>query len=391
MTSRDHQLGRTLRAVLVEEAAQMQIDTSGAAARLQRELPAVGRRHRRRVATAFAAGVASAAAVAAAIVVVGHTNDDSAPTPPADSAPTPPADSAAPLPADDATQPFYFDLNTGEVTPIGSGPIGELLSRDGLMFRLSPDGERLIWWTCKGEDVGCSAEDEMGMARRDGSTVTTWRLPRGLNGYNANWSVDGTKVVYQLRSSPSPSFGALYVRDLTTGTDTRVTDLPSDPAESANLWDWSVRPSLSPDGQRVLYPLPRTEVPFTRFTVWSVPITGGEPELELRRASDSLVEYLPDGRIAYFSGSAGVGQGIMAIDEGGAHRTLATAPTIGTSWIEVSADGSKIAFEAADTYLDTGTITVGDLATGETAEVVFGEDAQWVDDDTLLVIPGQTR
>ena len=227
------------------------------------------------------------------------------------------------------------------------------------------------------------------MARLDGSTVTTWRLPRGLNGYNAGWSADGTKVVYQLRSSPSANLGALYVRDLTTDTDTRVADLPSGPLESANFWDWAVRPSLSPDGQRVLYALPRTEVPFNRFNVWSVPITGGELELELRRASDSLVEYLPDGRIAYYSGSTGVGQRIMAIDEGGGRRTLATAPTIGTEFIEVSADGSKIAFEAADSPLDTGTITVRDLATGEAAQVVFGEDAQWVDDDTLLVIPGQ--
>ncbi|MGH3506294.1 MAG: TolB family protein [Nocardioidaceae bacterium] len=375
MTSRDDQLGPTLRAVLLEEAKQMQIDTSDAAARLQRELPAVGRRHRRQVATAIAAGVASAAAVAATIVVAGHTNDDSAPTPP--------ADSAAPLPAGDATQPFYFDLDTGDVTPIGSGPIGDLLNR--AQFRLSPDGERLVWWTCGGE--GCSAEDDMGMARLDGSSVTTWRLPRGLKGYNANWSADGMKVVYQLRSSPSRNFGALYVRDLTTGTDTRVANLRSEPAKSASLWDWNVRPSLSPDGKRVLYPLPRAEAPFTRFNVWSVPITGGEPELELRRASDSLVEYLPDGRIAYMSGSAGEGRRLMAIDEGGARRTLATAPVIGSTWIEASADGSKIAIEAAESPLLTGTINVVDLATGETAQVAFGEDAQWVDDHTLLVLP----
>ena len=61
MNSRDHQLGRTLRAVLVEEAERMQVDTSDAAARLQRELPAVARRHRRQVTTAIAAGVAAAA------------------------------------------------------------------------------------------------------------------------------------------------------------------------------------------------------------------------------------------------------------------------------------------------------------------------------------------
>jgi Tol biopolymer transport system component len=252
--------------------------------------------------------------------------------------------------------------------------VGALLSDPFVDFKLSPDGETVLWWTA----IPYSDEGEMGVAALGGSAIETWRLPRGLDGFDGSWSADGTKVVYELRHARSFDIGDLYVRDLTTGDDTRVTGLEGEGEGDAE--GWSVRPRFSPDARSILYNLPSAAPKQT----WSVPVTGGEPTVAIRNALEA--QYLPDGRIAYLADS-GDGQRIMVIDQRGDRHTLATGTYVGSE-LHASPDGTRVAYEDAVDWDDRGAITILDLATGETAQVTFGEEVAWVDDDTLLVTPG---
>jgi Tol biopolymer transport system component len=50
-------------------------------------------------------------------------------------------------------------------------------------------------------------------------------------------------------------------------------------------------------------------------------------------------------------------------------------------WPRLSPDGSKIA------YQDGGSIYVVDLFTRESSKVADGDNAEWLDNDTLIVAP----
>jgi Tol biopolymer transport system component len=85
-----------------------------------------------------------------------------------------------------------------------------------------------------------------------------------------------------------PISGYVFVHDLSSGQTTQLTDLEL----SAAGW-WFMSPRFSPDGREVILHLPRDSYGTTKFDLWSVPVTGGEPALVLRNALFPMV--LPNG------------------------------------------------------------------------------------------------
>jgi Tol biopolymer transport system component len=144
---------------------------------------------------------------------------------------------------------------------------------------------------------------------------------------------------------------------------------------------WWVPPSFSPDGRTVIFHLPRDSSATTQWDVWSVPATGGERRLVLENAAYPV--YLPDGKqIAFVSELTPdlTGRTISIADATGARRVLVKA--IHGIWsMTISPDGTRLA------YGDGGSIYVVDVSTGDSSKVADGDSAEWLDNDTLIVVP----
>jgi len=286
------------------------------------------------------------------------------------SEPQPSAQESPTVAPETISGPFFLDLRTGEMTPLAENLVG------GYRYAASPDGTRLAYGTC------CSAADVLTVANIDGTDARTL-APEGLNVYGHQWSPHGTKVVYQLRDGgtgeSAGDVGNLFVHDLSSGRRTQLTDLELTRA----AW-WYLSPSFSPDGRNVVFHLPRTPSGTTKWDVWSVPVTGGEPTLVLRNAAFPM--YFPDGKEVAFvvptsSNFAGYSIGTARAGGEGSRRTLVESEN--TVWLPtMSPDGTGIA------YRDGSSIYVVDVPTGESSKVADGETAAWLDDDTLLVNPG---
>jgi Tol biopolymer transport system component len=185
--------------------------------------------------------------------------------------------------------------------------------------------------------------------------------------------------VYQLRNGASDGLdlGNLFVQDLSSGQTTQLTDL-----ERSKAGWWFMSPSFSPDGRSVIFHLARDSSGDTKFDVWSVPVTGGEPSLVLRNALFPMV--LADGEGIAFVKPSGFdlsGGRILIADAEGSRRTLLEA-NVAIVFPAMSPDGSRIA------YQDGGSIYVVDVSTGESSKVADSYDnAAWLDNDTLIVAP----
>ena len=278
--------------------------------------------------------------------------------------------------------PFLLDLETSEQTALPENLAG------GFNYVPSPDGTQLVFGTC------CSGADVMTIANIDGTGEQVLNAPEGLNYYGARWSPDGTKLVYQARDGGGDDaltgdVGNLFVEDLSSGRSTQLTDL-----ELNRAWWWFLSPSFSPNAQKVIFHLPRSRSETTKFDVWSVPVTGGEPTLMLRNASFPMLGAdLPnDVRIAFVSPWPDdlAGQSIMAArplpppNISDINQTLVEAKD-SIWWPTMSPDGGRIA------YQDGGSIYVVDFAEAGLApvssKVTDGEIAEWLDNDTLIVVP----
>jgi Tol biopolymer transport system component len=341
---------------------------------LERQQKRQVRAARNRTVGAFVAVVAIG--VAAIALILGIRGGQNATTP-ADEPPT-----VAP---GTASGPFFLDLRTGERTPLPKAIVPEGVG-DGVIvnYTASPDGTRIAYSTCHHGD--CSKADEMVVADIDGSDARSVPVPEGLNGYAPHWSPDGTKIVYQLRNGASDGLdlGNLFVQDLSSGQTTQLTDL-----ELSTAGWWFMSPSFSSDGRSVIFHLARHSSGATKFDVWSVPVTGGEPTLVLRNALFPMV--LPDGEgIAVVEPSGFDLSGGRILIAGapvpGPPRTLVEA-NVAIEVPTMSPDGSRIA------YQDGGSIYVVDVATGESSKVADGVadgiyfNAAWLDNDTLIVAP----
>jgi Tol biopolymer transport system component len=283
--------------------------------------------------------------------------------------PTRPAGEPPPTAPAAVVHPFLLHLATGAQTPLAQNLAG------GYYYAASPDGTRLVFGT--GPDGGCSANEKVTLAGVDGSNAHTLHAPGGLNICGAQWSPDGSELVYQLRDGARPaSVGNLFVRDVSSGRTTQLTDL-----KLSRAWWWFLAPSFSPDGRTVIFQLPRSSTENTKWDAWSVPVTGGTPTLVVRDAS--LPRYLPDGRrIAFVTplpfDFAGDGISIANVNGRSPRESLVKADSE-ISWPAVSPDGTRIA------YQDFHTIRVVDVSTGASSKVADGETATWLDDGTLVV------
>jgi Tol biopolymer transport system component len=283
-----------------------------------------------------------------------------------------------------SSRPFFLDLETRQDDPATyageTRPLPENLA-GGQSYAASPDGTRLIYGT--GSGGGCQDGEVVTVANVDGTAVRTLRPPAGLNICGVDWSLDGTKLVYQLRNGADPyDVGNLFLHDLTTGQRTQITDLELTRA----AW-WFLSPSFSPSGRDVIFHMPRGSNETTRWDVWSVPVTGGEPLPVLRNAAFPMLRGEgPEGERIQFvepKSSDLAGQSLMTgrpIPGSDIRQTLVEA-NFSIWWPTLSPDGDRIA------YQDGGYIYVFDLFTRDSSKVAEGNTAEWLDFDTLIVTP----
>ena len=96
---------------------------------------------------------------------------------------------------------------------------------------------------------------------------TSWQLTTDPRDTSPTWSPDGTKVAYVHRQH---DHWEIYVIDVTTGQQTRLTDTPA-LADGSNAS--SVSPAWSPDGQYIAFLTNRTGM----WQIWVMDANGSKP------------------------------------------------------------------------------------------------------------------
>jgi Tol biopolymer transport system component len=278
----------------------------------------------------------------------------------------------APTTAELATKPYFLDLDTGQATLLPKSLEG------GYSYVASPDGTKLAYF---GDEPGSLIK----IANLDGTVVRTIRPPEGFEDQLPRWSPDGTRIVYVEREAGSQDdVGNIFVFDLSTGEKTQITDL-----ELTHAYTYDLSPSFSQSGDdSVVFHMPRSSAVETKWDVWTVPATGGEPELLLPDAYFAMTNPSPPGPDLYAiqflepSADGPAGRSIMTGHPETNRRTLVEANTNEGIWSPtMSPDGNRIA------YQEGGSIYVLEIATRETRMVAEGNTAEWLGNDTLIVAP----
>lgn len=255
---------------------------------------------------------------------------------------------------------FVLDLTTRETSD--SRPLPPQLMGASL-YAISPDGESVAYGTC------CTPPNFISVVGLDGSNERRV-TPDDMDAYGPNWSPDGRQLVYQGRDGATLELGDLFVVDVSTGTVDRVTHLPS----SSNNY-WSMHPSFTPDGERIIFHMPREDGAVS--DLWSVDADGGEPTIVRR---DALFgEYSPDGTsLAYVEPTPDGGSALRVVLPSDDVLTVARGEEFGRAkW---SPDGSRIAYSELDV------LYVFDVTTGDVERVANGEYGNWLDDGRLVVV-----
>jgi Tol biopolymer transport system component len=287
-----------------------------------------------------------------------------------------PSGTSSPKALPEVSVPSFLDLRTGAVTDLAKG-----IPTLGKAYAVSPDRKKVATNPC------CTDTAPVWVANMDGTGVGEI-TPPGIDGFGPRWSPDGSKLVYQERDAATEKLGNLVVVTLgaaccddsggwvvTAGDKTQVTDLPP---KSYGLW--YLTPSFTPDGQAILFHLPRGQASDPEgWDLWSVPVTGGKATLVVRDAS--MGAYSPDGRsLAYVDPSPGDWSSnvlLIADENGGNPRVLVHGSAI--AFPKWSPDGTRIA------YVDGNGVYVVVVATGETSRVARGDFPEWFDNDTLII------
>lgn len=355
-------LGRTLRALLLEEADTMEFDIASASERLEREL----RPGPRRRGVAVVAVLAAVVVVAAALVVwSGRDANDATPA----NEPATPSPSTSESP-DGAAPPAYFlDLATLDKT-LAPEQLAQI-AYDSVVLTFSPDGTQVAFGSCRESNL-CSKNDEAFLGNVDGAGLQRVEVGDGLNAYPMSWTPDGRLVVVE-RHGGTYDVGDLFLYDPSTGTSTRITDVG---IETAN-W-YAMNAFVSVDGSKVFYSLARPLTSNPPVDAWSVPVSGGESTLLFRNVGEprDVVDDLADGRVAFRRPPLEV----VAATPGGNPQALVDS----SGDFLVSPDGTRIAYVEVGPEHD---LYVLDVSTGETSDPVASDvdDFWWVGNDRILI------
>jgi hypothetical protein len=150
------------------------------------------------------------------------------------------------------TMPAKARWTLGIVNP-GDGAFWEPLpnSDTNLTPDWSPDGDSVVFAGAHGLMV----QSVDGTPSADGASSTdgaeSWQLTEDPRDTNPVWSPDGTQVAFVRRQH---DHWEIYVIDVTTGQQTRLTDTPDVNGVAAN----SVSPAWSPDGNYIAFLTDRT-------------------------------------------------------------------------------------------------------------------------------------
>jgi Tol biopolymer transport system component len=315
------------------------------------------------------AGVFALAIVITALIVgvVLHSRTSSVP---ASQGPSTSPTQASQSPIVQAGAGSIVNIGTGKITPL-AGSIADI----GSYYAPSPDGQKVVFTLCCSPIGGLLYIENLDGtdANLDGNGPQTVLSMGSNDGLGAQWSSDGSQVLFQSAAADHQGFGSLQLWDYPSEARATVLDFGS----AGNDWRF-VFPSFAPGG-RVLYQLPTK----TGWNLWSAPISGGgQPTLVQRNAAWGGISL--DGSLAYVSAvSSKTFDGATLFVRpagGGAQRALVTGGHI--SWVRWSPDGTKIS------YSNSGTIYVVDVASGHTTPVGTGKTAEWLNNDSLIVGPG---
>jgi eukaryotic-like serine/threonine-protein kinase len=203
---------------------------------------------------------------------------------------------------------------------------------------------------------------------RDSTLVSTevyLRTPR--------FSPDGRRLAVTLRS---PDGVDIWLYNMASGTLQRLSTNGS-----------SDRPEWTPDGTRVLYRSGRDG----RYRLWSQPVSGGEPRMELEVPDRVIWEgvYSPDGRwLVYRTGTLSTSD-IWTVPVGrpGPHQPLATTPYQEVA-ARVSPDGQWVAYTSQESGREEVYLARFPSMADRLQVSDGGADPVWADARTLYYYSG---
>jgi hypothetical protein len=263
----------------------------------------------------------------------------------------------------------FVDLRTGEATPLPD-PITSIPGASN--YRVSPDGSLLLFDT----HVDLSTMSQIYVADVDGGGVRQLTNdPEGAVG--GSWSADGATVVCVARWSRSTDMGedvALALVDVATHETALV---------EVRLGDHFIDPHLSPDGG---------SIQFSRWDgLWSIPVRGGTPRLEVGLKGLREARYSPDGMLIAFGktgywqaghGGGSFGEIWLANADGSHPRHLVGDRETSLGEWAWSPNGTRLA--AIDVKDEV--VIIIDVSTERLRRLgVHGWSVSWFDDDTVIV------